>query len=260
MFDLLKNKEVKDLTMVPENLRGLYQPKGDNTGFEIRSTDPGVSSAIAAITGLTGALAASRNEADTFRKAVPDLSVLKDYGDTPQAIAEKIQQTIKDLSAKGGDAAAAIERVKHEMGQVHQNALSEKEKAISGLTAQLHEQLVGAEINRIASEKGVDSDLLRPFVVPNVRVVADPNGKLKPVVVEADGKTVRYSQKTAGAEMGVGEAVEELLGQDKFKVLVPSKAPVGGGAQQGVRQVQKPGVAPKSSVDKIAAGLKKMGS
>ncbi|RPJ40004.1 MAG: hypothetical protein EHM35_00810 [Planctomycetaceae bacterium] len=259
MFDLLKNKEVKDLTLVPENLRGLYQSKADNSGFEIRSSDAGVASAIAAITGLSGALTASRTECDTLKRSVPDLSPLKDYGDTPQAIAEKVQQMIKDLSAKGGEAAAAIERVKHEMGQVHQTALSEKDKALATMTQQLHEQLVGAEINRIASEKGVDSDLLRPFVMPNIKVVSDPNGKLKPVVVEPDGKTVRYSQKVAGAEMGVSEAVEELLGQEKFKVLVPSKAPVGGGAVQPNRQVQRPAQAPKSAVDKISAGIKKLG-
>lgn len=244
---------------MPENLRGLYRPKADNSGYEIRSDDAGVSSAIAAITGLGGALSASRKEADQLRNTVPDLSVLKDYGDTPQAIADKIKQTIADLSAKGSEAGAAIERVKHEMAQVHAGALGEKDKAIAGLTAQLHEQLVGAEINRVASEKGVDSDLLRPFIMPNVRVVSDSNGKLKPVVVEADGKTVRYSQKTAGAEMGVGEHVEELLSQDKFKVLVPSKAPVGGGTAQPNRQVQRPGAAPKTSVDKIASGLKKLG-
>ena len=245
--------------MVPENLRGLYQQASDNSGYEIRSADPGVASAIAAITGLSGALSASRAEADGLRRNVPDLSALKDFGDTPAAIAEKVQQTIKDLTAKGGEAAAAIDRVKREMGQAHAAALGDKDKVVEQLTRQLHGQLVDAQINKVAADKGVDPDLIRPFVTPNIKVVADANGQLKPVVMESDGKLVRYSQKNAGMEMGVDEAVEELLGQDKFKVLVPSKAPVGGGAQQVNRQVQRPSAAPKSAVDKISAGLKKMG-
>jgi hypothetical protein len=248
---------VDKLDVVPENLRGLYKPI-EGGGFEQRSEDPGVASAIAAITGLAGALGASRKEAEDAHKAVVDLTPLKEYGDNPAAIAASVKEAMAGLRDRSG-VAKEVERIRTEMAAAHTVALGEKEKLVSHLTRQLNERLVDAEIDKAAAVAGVDADLIRPHVVSSVRVVADAAGKSKAVVVEPDGdkERVRFSTKTAGAEMNVGERVAELLATDKFKVLVPSKVASGGGAgpvqRGGVKQVVQ-----KTSAEKIEAGLKNL--
>jgi hypothetical protein len=264
MFDLLTNKKVTELTLVPENLRGLYKP-AEGGGFEQRNEDAGVASAIAAITGLAGALAASRKEAadalraaEDAKTAVPDLTPLREYGDNPTAIAASIKETMAGLRDRSG-VAKEIDRIRAEMTAANAAALGEKDKAVATLTQQLHRRLVDAEVDKAAAAAGVDADLIRPHVVSSVRVVTDAAGQFKAVVMENDGaqERVRYSTKTAGAEMNVGERVAELLATDKFKVLVPSKAPRGGSAGPVLRTAANT-VVEKSYVEKIAAGLKKL--
>ena len=221
---------VKDLGEVAANLHGLYVKEGDE--WALKSADPGVASAIAAITGLSGALAASRKEAEDLKSSrTVDLSPLSSYGSDPASIAAGVKQTVETLTAKSGDQAKALEQVRKELAAQHVSVIQVKDKEIEALNGQLNKHLVDAQIAASAAARGVDVEMVTPFVRPNVSVIPDANGNRRPVIRDATGN-VMYSTKIAGAEMGISEYMDTLFEQDRFKVLLPSKAPSGGAAQQ----------------------------
>lgn len=245
--------KVKDINEVAANLRGLYKQEGDE--YVLRSDDAGVQAAISAITGLTGALEAARREAGELKAAkTVDLSPLSEYGTDPAAIATTVKQTIETLNAAKGDQAKALEQVRKEMSAANTAAIQVKDKEVEALNVQLNAHLVDARIAAAASAHGVDLTMIDPFIRPNVTVMPDANGKRRPVIKDAAGN-VMYSTKVAGAEMGIEEYMGSLLEQDRFKVLLPSKAKSGGDAAQSGRTAATKKDVSMTPAQRISAGL-----
>lgn len=263
-FDFSQHTEVTDLNSVPEDFRGLYAETEEGSGqFKLASDNPGVKSAVAAVTRLNQALKASRAEAKAAKGQKIDLSPLADFGDTPEAIAEGVNAKLAELNdslkKKGGeDLQRQVEKIKHDLAQAHAKEIQGRDARVEALTGQLHNLLVTNEATSALSEAGViDADLAIPFVTKQVKV-AEQDGKFT-VSVTDDAGDVRYSGVT-GAPMTIKELVAEMKGKEKFGPLFKSEAPSGGGTPPGSQP--KPGQFGKdtsqlSAIDKISQGIAK---
>lgn len=255
-FDFNENQSVTDINKVPEDFRGLYTDSGDGK-YTLNSEDPGVKSAVSAITRLNKSLAAARKEAKENGTKAVDLSPLEDFGSSPEEIANAFKAKLDELNeqlTKGDKNKINLDKVKEDLAKEHSKqtqALTAKNEA---LTAQLHTLLVeNAASSAIAEEKGVP-DLLMPFVKNSIKVI-EHEGELLPRVVDGQGD-IRYSGVT-GEPMSIKELVKEMKGQEKYGRLFESEQKSGGGTRpSGGNPARQPGVQ-MSATEKIAAGLSK---
>lgn len=252
-------KNVPKIDSVPQDFRGLYR-ESENGGFELRTDDETVKSAISAIVGLNKSLKAARSERDDLKGKAVDLSALSEYGSTPEEIAEGIQASIQE-AVKGKktqeDFQRQVTKVKEELGQAHAQELESAKQRSEALRGQLHGILVTGEARSALAEAGaIDPDLALPFLSQQVKVSED-DGKFQVLVVDQTGDP-RYSG-TTGAPMSVRELVSEMKGQEKYGPLFKSEQRSGSGANaNGAHRPTGPTNRDEmTSKQKIAAGLRK---
>lgn len=248
------SKPVTNIDAVPKDFQGLYS-QSDDGKVSLRTDDPGVAAATAAILGLNGALVASRAEARNAKGNRVDLSALADYGSTPQEIAEAVQSRITEAGKNKNTAVEEqVARIREELSQKHAGDLTAKDKINEALRGQLYTHLVTSEAVKALSEAGaIDPDLILPMLKTQVGVVEE-NGGFDVRILGSNGDP-RYSTAT-GNPMSIPELVAEMKGNDKFGPLFKSEKQPGGGKLPGNsshnRQQEE-----LSSVGKISAGLVK---
>lgn len=237
-----------DLARVPEAFRGMYAAEPNDEGKYVVAEQ--LAPVSTAVVGLNKALKAARAEAKA--KNI-DLSPLNEFGETPEEIKQNIQAKLDELAdAKG--AKVDIDKIKQDLARGHSKELEKHQTRTQALQNQLYETLVKNEaISAITDAKGIP-ELLLPYVSNQVKVVEE-DGKFQPYVVDNAGD-VRYSGVT-GQPMTIRELVSELKANEKLGRAFESEAPRGGGMNpNGGRKVPM-NDQPKTSVDKISAGLSK---
>lgn len=258
-FNFAQNQTVDNIDSVPGDFRGLYVEADGK--YKLDTDDPKVKSAVSAITGLNTALVAARAEAKAAKGRAVDLSPLADYGESPTTIKEtfesKLAEAAKAAKGKGNeDKEQAVKAATDALAAKHAReleALGTREQALKG---QLHSVLVtGAATQALAEANAVDVDLALPHVVSQVRVGED-DGKFQVHVIDpADPNALRYSG-TTGKPLTIGELVQEMKGQDKYKVLFKSDQRQGGGSPATQRQTAPtPKGDARNSTQKIGDGL-----
>jgi len=253
-FNFADHQEVDSLDTVPENFRVFYgQGDGESGAYKLRSDDPVVSAAVASISGLANSLNAARSDADRARKSKVDLSVLSEFGDTPEVIAEEFRNRLAEQAKAGGkDAASELQRLRDEMTKANQAALGERDTVIEGLRDQLFTQMVDSEaVRAIAEQKGV-SELLMPFVRQQVKAVEE-DGQMRVYSVDAN-RDRRYSG-TSGNPMSIPELVSEMKSNARYGRLFESEAPRGTGMPPAQPRRAQPPKGELSSTEKIQVGL-----
>jgi len=247
-----------DINEVPEDFRGLFAQETEGEGdFTLRSGDAGVTSAIAAIGRLNGALKAERaGHARSKVKAV-DLSGLATYGTAVEEIVAGIDTHISELNAqvKGGKKASIdIEKIRADLQSGHVKEIEAKDVRSAALLSQLQKVLVH---DRVAAQlnDAIDPDLLLPHILNQIACVEE-DGVFKALVIDS-AKDRRFSGST-GTEMTIKELITEMKTSDKFKPLFKSEAPKGTGqpAAAAARRVTaaQPG-GELTPTQKISAGL-----
>jgi len=258
MMEFEFQRSVESIDKVPQDFQGLYVEAEDSGGFILRTDDPAVTSAVAAITGLNKSLKAARGEVKNLKGQRVDLSPLSEYGESPEEIAERFKEQLAD-AAKGKktqeDFQRQVEKIKADLGSEYGQKIEAEQQRSEALKGQLHGILVTGEAKSALAEAGsIDADLALPFLTQQVKV-AEEDGKFQVMVVDQAGDP-RYSGIT-GAPMSVKELVQEMKGQEKFGPLFKSDQRSGSGAPaEGRRRTGQP-KGDMSSTDKIAAGLAK---
>lgn len=246
------NQPVESIDKVPAEFRPLYA-QGQDGKYAVSETAKPV---ITAITGLNTALKAAREEAKN-KKAV-DLTPLAEFGADPVAIKTAFDARVAELTAKGGDVAKAVEKVRAEMGEANKQALAAQQAKTDAYKGQLYSMLVKNDaLSAIAEAKGLP-DLLMPFIENQVRVVEE-SGAFVVRVVDAKGEP-RYSNVT-GQPLSIKELVAGMKADPKYGRLFESEQQSGGGGMPpaGGRQTPPQGGGNRqdmSANSKIAAGLK----
>ena len=244
-------QQVDKIDLVPEQFRGIYEEKDGK--FSVGESFQGVTTAVI---GLNKSLKAARAEAKG--KTAIDLSVLSDYGATPEEIKESVAGKITELQneiAKGGSAKLNLDKVRQEMTAAHAQEMHKKEIRNDALQNQVYELLVVNNATAAIVEAKGDPDLLMPFIKSEVKIVEE-DGKFNAYVVDAQGDR-RYSGVT-GQPMSMKDLVLEKKGNEKYGRLFESESPAGGGMQPGSgMRSNKNGSGELSATQKISAGLKK---
>lgn len=249
-FDL--NAPQDSIDKVPEQFRAIYHQDASDGKFKVDPKYTGVATAIVGFNNTTRTL---REELKT--KKPVDLSPLAEFGNDPTAIKAAFDARVAELTAKGGDAAKAVEKVRSEMTAAHKAALDAANATGSRYQGLLHTHLVRSEaLAAISAEKGV-AELLMPFIQNQVKVT-EVDGKFSVVVLDDKGEP-RYSGLT-GAPMTLAELVKGMKADPKFGRLFESDQQGGGGGMQPGAGRRTPtggaGDGEKSPNAKIAAGLK----
>jgi hypothetical protein len=266
-FDFTKNRKVEKLDSVPENLRAFYEEvEGDGEGFQLK-TDSVTTAAIAVISGLNGALTKARGDVETAKKANKvDLTILADYGDTPEAIHQSVTAKIKELTAQASgnekDVQQRISVIKKEASEAMTKALAEKDNLLVAQKNTLHNYMLDTSImNASSAFQGLNAKLVAPFAKQQMKI-QEADGAAQVVIVDSNGEP-RYSKQAdrAGELMQADELLLEMSESAEFKQLFPSQqATTGGGTQTthvpvGVRKTNNN--KHQTPAEKISAGLTK---
>lgn len=251
-FDI--SAPVDSLDKVPEQFRPIFADKpGEDGKYTVNPVYKGVAEAIA---GFNRSNQTLRNELKT--KTPVDLSPLAEFGDSPAAIKAAFDARVAELTAKGGDKAQAVEKVRQEMGAANQAALAAEQGKTKHYQSALHSLVLKNEaLTAITAEKGLP-DLLMPFIQTQVKV-NEVDGKFNVVVLDEKGEP-RYSSLT-GAPMTVAELVKTMKADPRYGRLFESEQQGNGGGMPPGGGRRTPAQAggtgqEKSPNQKIAAGLK----
>jgi hypothetical protein len=252
-FTFEKNATVEAIESVPEQFRGMYS-EVDGGGYEL---SPALKGVAAAIDGLNKANKAARNDAKTARTTLQaELDKWKLLGDDPDAIKTKLEELEAEL-AKGADGKLNLDKIRKEMGDAHAKELAERDKKLTAMQTTLQKHLVDNEaVSAIAEAKGA-SQLLLPHVRASAKVIDDGAGGFAVRVLDGEGDVRIFTQ--TGNPMTIKELVAEMRASEVFGRAFEAEGTGGGGAPAGGagRPGPKPPAGEKSSIDKIAAGLRK---
>jgi len=243
---------VESLDAVPESFRPLYGAEAKEGKFLPLESHKGV---IDAIVGLNKSLRGAREDAK--KRPNVDLSLLAEFGDSPEKIKETFTGKLKELNdqiAAGGKVNVA--KIKEDFAKEHGVEINKLNARNTALQGQLYKLLVeNAAKDVLMSAKG-SPDLLLPHIKANVKVVEEGD-EFKVFVVDAAGDR-RYSTVT-GQPMSLVELVEEMKRDARFGRAFDSEAPVGSGMDPrgGSGKPQKSEAGPRSATQRIADGLKK---
>lgn len=254
-FTFEGNTTLPTLDKVPENLRIFYDKPEGAEEYTLKD-DPVTKAAVATISGHQKALRAAREEAKKAKDNAVDLSPLQDFGQTPDEIAQTVQEKIKEASSgKDQDVQQQIEKIKQELATNHAQEKEKLQANAKHLQGQLFSLLGTQAAKSTLKELGVtDPDLALPFILPHLKPQQDENGEYRITVVDDDGH-VRFSGAT-GSEMSVKELCTSMKNDEKFAPLFRSEAPSGGGTKPGAPGRTVPPTGEQlTATQKIARGL-----
>lgn len=263
MFVFADHLVVENLSKVPADFHGLYVEKDGK--YHLRSEDPGVQSAVKAITSQSTALKAARSEAEEAKKGRVDLSPLAEYGSTVEEIAAGVKAKITEAAgaAKGSTKEAvdtALANQKTEMQRAHKAELDARDAKDEKRRQQLHKVLVSNELNQALAACGCEApELALPHLSNTIRVVEDGDEMVVQVVDE--NQQTRFNGAT-GKAMSIADRVAEFKADERYARLFKTEAGSGGGRRPGGTppgggRPQPGGGEEKKGVDKIQSAIDK---
>lgn len=254
MFDLTVNTELDDINVAPPQFQPFYK-QGSEGRFVLDVENPVVKGAVDAVSGIAKALRSERELNKSLKGKVVDLSVLSEYGSTPEEIKAGIATKIEELQQQLSDPKLAkvnIEKIKQELAQAHAAEKAQKDATIGELRGQLDSMLIDNAARSAIAPFSKDPDLALLVVRQQVAVVEE-DGKRQVFVVDGQGDR-RYNPATQ-APMTIPDLIEEMRRTPKYQRLFDSETPTGmPKPTNGARP------APRAAADltptaKIAAGL-----
>ena len=254
-FVFEKNPEVEDITKVPEHFRSMYVEDGDKYVL-----NESLSTVANAIDGLNKANKRARQDADSFKRQVPDAGKLRELGtllglETEDmdldVLREGIEATLAKVS-KGEDTKVNLDKIRQDMKRENDKMLAQKDEELNAMKGTLRSHLIdNSAVTALAQEKG-DAEILMPHIRSRCTVVEE-NGKHEVRVLDAEGDP-RGDGK--GGFMTVSDLVREMKESKTFSKCFESDGKSGLGAGQPGRTGGK--VVDLSPTQKIARGLSKI--
>ena len=261
-FSFADNRNVTDLSTVPESCKAFYEKAdGDDGGFNLRA-DAQTTAAVAVITGQNKALVAVRQEVnDAKATKTVDLSALSSYGTTVDEIAAAMTTKVEELTAnasdKNVDVAKQIAAVKKEHGESTAAAKIVTDQLLATKQGQLESYMLDTAItNAGAGFQNLNTTLISPFARKSM-AIHDVDGSPQVVILGPD-KEPRYSTspERAGLLMNADELLAEMSEDKTYAPIFPStQAATGGGAQTTNTPGRKVDTATMSPSEKIASCL-----
>lgn len=268
-FDFEKSGTVADINTVPEAYRSLYVETDGQDGnkvFTISDTAKGI---VEAYVGTSKALNKARTDlkdanAESASRRVTKNSVLEfvnglgvDGSVDEEDPLNTLKAHIDELTGKvkgGKDLKINLEKIKADHQRALDEAVAAKDQDVVVMRGTLERYLVDQSATEALAESKGSVQLLLPHVKAHTKVVQDGDDYVVRVV-DAQGD---FRSDGKGGFMSVKDLVAEMKTQETFGRAFESESSGGTGARPG--SMQQRGThrtdEPKSSTDKIAAGLK----
>lgn len=273
MWNFKKNMVVDDVSIVPEQYRGLYVAgTGENAGKHVLV--PSAQGLANDYDGVNTVLLDERNksknkntEAAGFRTQLQRFSELaQEMGLTVEEgadLAERIKTHVTELTdqVKGGkEAKINLDNVNRDWTKRLTTAVDTEKGKTTRMQTSLERYLVGQAAAEALAKAGGSPDLLLPHVRSRVKVVQDGEDFIARVL-DADGTSIRTGNN--GQPMSVADLVAEMKTQPAFAPAFKSEAKGGSGKQPGegrpAPKTNNNAGGEKSATQKIADGLAKRG-
>lgn len=270
-FDFTKNAEVSDLSTVPEPYQGIYVEDTGEDGNPVYRIADNAKPLVDAYTGTAKSLNETRNHlkeanAESAKRRVTGKALTEFMTDLGiEEIDEEnpintLRGHIDDLVAKvegGKDIKINMDKIKAEHDRRVQEVAENADQKVQKMQGALERYLVDqAATAALADAKG-SVRLLLPHVKAHTRVVQDGEDYVVRVV-DAQGD---FRSDGKGGFMTVADLVTEMKTQEEFGRAFESATPGGNGAPPGGGGGRMPRrEEPKSSIDKISAGLQRGGT
>ena len=244
-------KQVPALEAVPEPFRGFYTPTEDGS-FEM----PDAIYEHLDNSKLASALDSERKSKGELERA---LKGFKHYGDTPEAIAEKLAAA-EELAKKAPAEVREFEKQKKEILDQTSKALSAKDQEIVNMRQSLEAHLLDSQALSAMTAEDCDApELLMDAIHKNTRVVREADGSYHIRVVDAEGDP-RGDGK--GGFMTIRDLVKEFKEHPTFGRAFKPKGIQGSGMPPRSGSQSKTAMprGEMTPMQKIAAGLKAQGN
>jgi hypothetical protein len=268
-FDFDKNGQVADLNTVPEVYRGVYVESEGADGSKVYKVSDSVRGIVEAYSGTARALSKARTDLKAAndesagrrvtKKAVMDFA--KELGvedvseDEPlSSLKGHIEELVKKV--KGGkDIQINLDKIKADHDKRVAEVSAQSQEQVVKMQGALERYLVDQAATAALAEMKGSIQLLLPHVKAHTKVVQDGEEYVVRVV-DAQGD---FRSNGKGGFMTVKDLVAEMKTLDTFGRAFDSETAGGTGSPPGVMHQRRPGneAEPKSSTDKIAAGLSK---
>ncbi len=220
---------VDKLDSIPEAQRGLYKQDGDKFRLDLDGYEDPI--------GLKSALDKERKRAGDLEKQSKAWTAMGKTPEEIQAMVDAQAQAERDKLVKGGE----WDKLKLQMTDQHQAALSEKDKSVAAMRGQLEKHLIDAAgIAELAAAEG-SPELLLPHVKARVKVIEE-KGEFSVRVVDAAGNP-RVDAK--GEFLSMKDLVSEMRQNPTFAPCFPKAQGSGapgsgqGGGKSGGQDIFK---------------------
>ena len=220
---------VDSLEQVPEGLQSHYAEDADS-GRYILSVQAEEGYALENVSGLKSTLGKLKERVQKAETA------LKTYADLDMN-AEEISSNLSELQSlreSRGDEGAEITALKQQLEGMRQQSKAEVEKAIAPIagkldarTHQLKEVTIVNELRKAIVEGGGNPTLLVPALLPSVKAEESDDGRISPVVIDAEG-TPRV-QGASLEPMTFTALVDEIKSNPDFAAAFQATGASGGG-------------------------------
>lgn len=260
MPDFVFTDTVDDINTVPENWRGAYADVNGTLTLQ-DAFKPFATS----ISGLSTALGKERKKSGELAGRPDAATLIKNiFGEDldEEGAKTKLQSFVTQLAEKGKVDPA---KLRQEIEQTFVNERNQLNDRNTKMETTLQRYLVNNDALQALGELKGNSTLLLPHIVGQAKVVLDGEDYVVRVL-DADGQ---YRGDGQGGFMGVKALVAEMKTKPEFAAAFESDKQNGGTQRQqqnlpaGQRTTQaavrQEANANRSSVDKISAGLAKLG-
>lgn len=228
---------------LPDGLKEHYRQMDDGSGRSILDVGSVEGFELQNVSGLKSSLAKERGSAANAQKA---LKALKDkWGDLDVDAAREALAKVAEFGDLSGDEALAkkLETAREGLEQKfrddtdklkrgHEKALAELRDAVERRTAQLGEEMIGAQAAQAIAQLKGRPGLLLPIVRQRTKVVEGEDGRLHVRVIDGAGNEMLSTRSGSSDPMTIAEYVTSLRGEEDYAPAFDGTPASGAGARR----------------------------
>lgn len=151
----------------------------------------------------------------------------KGYDGIDPEEARKAMDRLAELDAKKAEEAGEWTKLREQMAKQHATELADRDQRISKRENFIHRLVAENEVNAVIGKHGANGRILRPIMLPNIRVEEHEGGFVTRIM---DGAGNPALASGSGDYMNVEQYFESLMKDPELEVAFPARNRPGAGA------------------------------